>query len=370
MVDTEVPGDLLSRGWDLLHSSKRTLKACPKKLRGELRGGKGGGSGSGSGSGGSGSGGLAAARAKAGGSGGGSSSGSGSGKGEVEVEVKGESESESESSSGGSGSSESESESEGEGGSEGEGKGESEGRAAGSSAAKARTQAVGGGGGDDSQDEGAELLLGRGRSLLQTAKEVKRAHKPPRKRKAPAASMKGAAMEEEAARGGAAADVEAAKRRRIVPPPGGVYERDLATGRPILALDCEFVGVRRRPAHQAKHQAEGGAAAGEQERDSLAQVCVVDHHGDTVYSSYCRPDEADAVVDYRTRWSGIRPQMLVGVPPQPYPNPSPTLARVRMRTCPRCPPHSLPGTLSWHAFLTLFLNARCSRHSFLTALFP
>ena len=53
-----------------------------------------------------------------------------------------------------------------------------------------------------------------------------------------------------------------------------------------LALDCEMVGV------------------GEDCRSALARVSVVDRSGTVLYDVMCRPDED--IVDYRTRWSGIR----------------------------------------------------------------
>lgn len=59
----------------------------------------------------------------------------------------------------------------------------------------------------------------------------------------------------------------------------------------VLALDCEMVGV--------------GPAG----RDHmLARVTLVNIHGNVIYDRYVKPREA--VVDYRTRISGIRPENL------------------------------------------------------------
>lgn len=41
---------------------------------------------------------------------------------------------------------------------------------------------------------------------------------------------------------------------------------------------------------------------------ALARVSIVNSFGNTVYDQFVKPSEA--VVDYRTRWSGIRPADL------------------------------------------------------------
>ena len=65
----------------------------------------------------------------------------------------------------------------------------------------------------------------------------------------------------------------------------------------VLALDCEMVGV------------------GECGMESmLAQVCVVNEHGNTVYLSYSRAYKN--VTDYRTRVSGILPRHVDGSAPE------------------------------------------------------
>ena len=61
----------------------------------------------------------------------------------------------------------------------------------------------------------------------------------------------------------------------------------------VLALDCEMVGV-----------GEGGMES------MLAQVCVINEHGNTVYSSYSRAYKT--VTDYRTHVSGILPRHVEG----------------------------------------------------------
>jgi RNA exonuclease 4 len=59
----------------------------------------------------------------------------------------------------------------------------------------------------------------------------------------------------------------------------------------VLAIDCEMVGV--------------GPAG---ERSALARVCVVNNFGNVLLDSYVKPKER--VVDYRTRYSGVRPEHL------------------------------------------------------------
>ncbi|OQR75980.1 hypothetical protein BIW11_08066 [Tropilaelaps mercedesae] len=59
----------------------------------------------------------------------------------------------------------------------------------------------------------------------------------------------------------------------------------------VLALDCEMVGVGLRG---REHM--------------LARVTLVNMHGNVIYDRYVKPGEA--VVDYRTRISGIRPEDL------------------------------------------------------------
>jgi len=61
----------------------------------------------------------------------------------------------------------------------------------------------------------------------------------------------------------------------------------------VLALDCEMVGV-----------GEGGVES------MLAQVCVINEHGNTVYLSYSRAYKT--VTDYRTHVSGILPRHVEG----------------------------------------------------------
>ncbi|NXF27647.1 I20L2 protein, partial [Rhodinocichla rosea] len=59
----------------------------------------------------------------------------------------------------------------------------------------------------------------------------------------------------------------------------------------LVALDCEMVGT-----------GPGGRTS------ALARCSVVTYEGDVVYDRYVRPEAP--VVDYRTRWSGIRPRHL------------------------------------------------------------
>eukprot|EP00301_Raphidiophrys_heterophryoidea_P015202 c23744_g1_i1.p1 GENE.c23744_g1_i1~~c23744_g1_i1.p1 ORF type:complete len:376 (+),score=91.16 c23744_g1_i1:56-1183(+) len=62
-----------------------------------------------------------------------------------------------------------------------------------------------------------------------------------------------------------------------------------------LALDCEMVGIGPDGVESV-----------------LASVCVVNWHGNTVYYSYAKPKEE--ITDYRTEFSGIRPENLVDAP--------------------------------------------------------
>ena len=59
-----------------------------------------------------------------------------------------------------------------------------------------------------------------------------------------------------------------------------------------IAVDCEMVGV--------------GIKGSE---SSLARVSLVNYHGAVILDEYVRQKER--VVDYRTRWSGIRAKDLV-----------------------------------------------------------
>lgn len=59
-----------------------------------------------------------------------------------------------------------------------------------------------------------------------------------------------------------------------------------------LALDCEMVGV--------------GPYAAE---SSLARISLVNYHGAVIMDEYVK--QREQVVDYRTRWSGIRPSDMI-----------------------------------------------------------
>jgi RNA exonuclease 4 len=58
-----------------------------------------------------------------------------------------------------------------------------------------------------------------------------------------------------------------------------------------VALDCEMVGV--------------GASG---KRSALARCAIVGHDGAVIYDEHVRPCEK--ITDYRTKWSGVRPQDL------------------------------------------------------------
>ncbi|NXN84512.1 I20L2 protein, partial [Bombycilla garrulus] len=59
----------------------------------------------------------------------------------------------------------------------------------------------------------------------------------------------------------------------------------------FVAMDCEMVGT-----------GPGGRTS------ALARCSIVTYEGDIVYDEYVRPEAP--IVDYRTRWSGIRPQHM------------------------------------------------------------
>lgn len=63
-----------------------------------------------------------------------------------------------------------------------------------------------------------------------------------------------------------------------------------------MAIDCEMVGT-----------GPGGCTS------SLARCSIVGYEGDVLYDSYVRPTEP--IVDYRTRWSGIRKKHMVNAVP-------------------------------------------------------
>ena len=64
-----------------------------------------------------------------------------------------------------------------------------------------------------------------------------------------------------------------------------------SAGGPCVAVDCEMVG--------------GGPSGS---ISMLARCSIVNHHGNVLYDSYARP--LDRVTDYRTVYSGVRPQDL------------------------------------------------------------
>ncbi|NXQ50708.1 I20L2 protein, partial [Catharus fuscescens] len=64
----------------------------------------------------------------------------------------------------------------------------------------------------------------------------------------------------------------------------------------LVAIDCEMVGT-----------GPGGRTS------SLARCSIVTYEGDVVYDQYVRPEAP--IVDYRTRWSGIRPRHMANAVP-------------------------------------------------------
>ncbi|KAL3316814.1 hypothetical protein Ciccas_004543, partial [Cichlidogyrus casuarinus] len=68
-----------------------------------------------------------------------------------------------------------------------------------------------------------------------------------------------------------------------------------------MAIDCEMVGV-----------VDPSSGQNPSELSALGRVSIVDYYGNTVYDTYCVP--ALPIVDYRTKWSGIRPEHLKQAP--------------------------------------------------------
>lgn len=64
----------------------------------------------------------------------------------------------------------------------------------------------------------------------------------------------------------------------------------------LVAMDCEMVGT-----------GPGGRTS------ALARCSIVTYEGDVVYDQYVRPEAP--IVDYRTRWSGIRPRHMANAVP-------------------------------------------------------
>uniref|UniRef100_A0A8C8EAF0 Exonuclease domain-containing protein n=1 Tax=Otus sunia TaxID=257818 RepID=A0A8C8EAF0_9STRI len=64
----------------------------------------------------------------------------------------------------------------------------------------------------------------------------------------------------------------------------------------LVAIDCEMVGT-----------GPGGRTS------ALARCSIVSYGGDVLYDQYVRPTAP--IVDYRTRWSGIRRQHMANAVP-------------------------------------------------------
>ncbi|NXH64311.1 I20L2 protein, partial [Rhabdornis inornatus] len=80
--------------------------------------------------------------------------------------------------------------------------------------------------------------------------------------------------------------------------PRGTPKTDSAPPAPskLVAMDCEMVGT-----------GPGGRTS------ALARCSIVTYEGDVVYDQYVRPEAP--IVDYRTRWSGIRPRHMANAVP-------------------------------------------------------
>jgi len=86
-----------------------------------------------------------------------------------------------------------------------------------------------------------------------------------------------------------------------------LVEPQVATLRRVVAIDCEMVGVGPITGHKRR---------GGKQVSALARVSIVDFHGNIVLDAYVKPNEA--VTDYRTSVSGIRPSDLSGEKAIPF----------------------------------------------------
>uniref|UniRef100_A0A8C4U578 Exonuclease domain-containing protein n=1 Tax=Falco tinnunculus TaxID=100819 RepID=A0A8C4U578_FALTI len=84
----------------------------------------------------------------------------------------------------------------------------------------------------------------------------------------------------------------------------------------LVAIDCEMVGT-----------GPGGRTS------DLARCSIVSYNGDVMYDQYIRP--VAPIVDYRTRWSGIRRHHMANAVP---------FSKAQREVCPPCVPG---GAVVW-----------------------
>lgn len=81
-----------------------------------------------------------------------------------------------------------------------------------------------------------------------------------------------------------------------------------------VAIDCEMVGVG--PVRTVTRYVFGKARKQPETESSLARVSIVNFHGAVVLDAFVRQKEA--VTDYRTAVSGVRPEDLNGPDTLPF----------------------------------------------------
>ena len=131
----------------------------------------------------------------------------------------------------------------------------------------------------------------------------------------------------------------------------------VATGyrRKVLALDCEMVG-------------------GDRGQSMLARVCIVNESGAIVYDKFVRP--IGRIVDYRTKYSGVRPHNLLSSSAISFDQAQKEVAEL-IRGCIivghsvkndfealriEHPPHLIRDTAKYHAFRSTSGHARKLKH--------
>ncbi|KAJ3323747.1 hypothetical protein HDU76_013573, partial [Blyttiomyces sp. JEL0837] len=91
----------------------------------------------------------------------------------------------------------------------------------------------------------------------------------------------------------------------------------------MVAIDCEMVAVQSSITEQEAHARKGGVSvpkglpvnpnALKYQKSALARVSIVDFEGNVLLDEFCKP--AEEIVDYKTQFSGVTPQLLENAPP-------------------------------------------------------
>ncbi|KAG8516316.1 Interferon-stimulated gene 20 kDa protein [Galemys pyrenaicus] len=117
----------------------------------------------------------------------------------------------------------------------------------------------------------------------------------------------------------------------------------MASSMEVVAMDCEMVGL------------------GPLRESGLARCSLVDLEGTVLYDKFIRPE--GQITDYRTRVSGVTPQLMEGATPfsvarqevseghaaRHLQTPSPCAHSPGGRQAPRLPPGLRPGPQEGHA---------------------